>query len=261
MEPEPEALCSAFMPSVGYRWEFGIVTCGRAPWGSLPSPVLTELPAEQSAESLLFGLDGLQKDDLTWLYWMLEESLRLGYLGARELLALEGASKNLFPRKRTELLARKYVTSSGELSKPAPRLCAPELKVPADAAVPALRAEAPVQAGHSEAAYEEWRIVRARDRLSWGRLTRSGPAWDEVPAGTERWMEKAAQLQAYDRPVFTNVSPTFSTSAKGDTVTVNEYASARTALAGHGAGRMQRGVHCVSFRIKSVDSEAGMCFR
>ena len=65
MEPEPEALCSAFMPSVGYRWEFGIVTCGRAPWGSLPSPVLTELPAEQSAESLLFGLDGLQKDDLT----------------------------------------------------------------------------------------------------------------------------------------------------------------------------------------------------
>ena len=112
MEPEPEAEqrahFSAFMPSVGYRWEFGIVTCGRAPWGSLPSPVLTELPAEQSAESLLFGLDGLQKDDLTWLYWMLEESLRLGYLGARELLALEGASKNLFPRKRTELLARKY---------------------------------------------------------------------------------------------------------------------------------------------------------
>ena len=109
MEPEPEALCSAFRPSVGYRWGFGIVTCGRAPWGSLPSPVLTELPTEQtSSDSLLFALDGLQKDDLTWLYWMLEESLRRGYLGARELLALEGASKNLFPRKRTELLAWKY---------------------------------------------------------------------------------------------------------------------------------------------------------
>ena len=50
---------------------------------------LDELPAEQSAESLLFGLDGLQKADLTWLYWMLEGGLRLGYLGARELLALK----------------------------------------------------------------------------------------------------------------------------------------------------------------------------
>ena len=123
------------------------------------------------------------------------------------------------------------------------------------ALVPALRAETPVQPGRTAAACEEWKRVRRHDCRVLVRLTRPGPLWDGIAAGSERWMEKLAQLQAYDRPVFTHVPGSFSTSAGGDTVTVNQYDSSCTALAGHTTARMRRGVHCAQFRIKSAGSE------
>ena len=252
MEPEPEP--TPEFP-VGFRCGRGIVLASLAPWGPLPPPPSAELPADQPAASLLWALDSKQKGDLSLLYWILRESLRRGHLGARELLRLENACKCLFPRKGTEQLARTFVESSGELTKASPRLSAPELKVPAGAVVPALRAETPVQPGRTAAACEEWKRVRRHEWRVLVRLTRDGPLWDGIAAGSERWMEKLAQLQAYDRPVFTHVPGSFSTSAGGDTVTVNQYDSSCTALAGHTTARMRRGVHCAQFRIKSAGSE------
>ena len=48
---------------------------------------------KRQAASLLWALDSRQKGDLSLLYWILRESLRLGHLGARELLRLENVCK------------------------------------------------------------------------------------------------------------------------------------------------------------------------
>ena len=164
------------------------------------------------APSLLDQLHGTAQDvTVTMLDWMLEHAVRRGYIGARELLSLEGARRSLFPRRRTEALAQGAVTANGELAKvPGRRVCAPAQKD----APPAMGREGQLRASYDrspEAYYEEWRRVRAVDRRRVGRLTRSGALWDGLPAGRERWVDKLAQLEHFVKPpLFTNAPPFFS---------------------------------------------------
>ena len=242
------AVCPSGMASLAYRWELG-----------LAQTAAVGLPAEPP---LLEQLAGRMQNEVSLLFWLLERALRQGYLSGRELLVLEGTSRALFPRHRIEALAQLVVTASGELAKvPGRRLRAPEQKLPPGQPMPALADEAQPRAScaaRPEAHFEEWSRLRAADRKSVGRLTRSGELWAGLPAGRERWADKLAQLEHFERPPVFTIAPACFSILPDDraAVRVDENRGTRSALAGHVAARMRIGIHYADFRILRADIDA-----
>ena len=244
--------------SLGRWWERQL----RAGAGAAAGTSAASTPA---APGLLDTLHEGKDDELTVF---LEQAVRHGRLGARELLVLEAVNKR-FSRARMEAVAETLVKEfetahlgvtewnkcGGGRAGEARAVCA---------AVPRMPAEAELCAGCT---YEEWAAAREPERRAVGRLIRSGSLWAELTEGKERWLDKLARVLAYRAPpAFTNLPPCCAVSAAdtlgnlgpaGTVVTMRQNVGvACSPICGHGTQRMRAGVHYVNFHIVRADLEA-----
>ena len=186
---------------LGHRWECE----ARCTSGAAAS---SELSLIERLNGTYVGKD---EERECMLHIVLQTGLREKWLGARELLALEGASPKCFSRMRMETLAEQKVKDTERRHRGAEsweecagrRVQEPAMRGGAGGQLPAAPAEDPSVGRGSGASYDEWNAVRAPERRARGRLVGSGRLWEGAQDrtavhGTPRAMGSAGSAAVSD---------------------------------------------------------------